>query len=89
MTYTIPVPNGTYNVFTMHHEIWFGHAGSAARAGKRVYDISIQGELLKNDFDLFVENNNAPTVLSFENIEVTDGKMILELNAEANNASIS
>ncbi|GAB2995060.1 hypothetical protein GCM10027284_12090 [Cyclobacterium sediminis] len=89
LTYTIPVPNGTYTVFTMHHEIWFGHAGSAARAGKRVYDISIQGELLKNDFDLFVENNNAPTVLSFENIDVTDGKMILELNAEANNASIS
>ncbi|AKP50109.1 malectin domain-containing carbohydrate-binding protein [Cyclobacterium amurskyense] len=89
LTYTIPVPNGTYTVFTMHHELWFGHAGSAAQAGKRVYDISLQGKVLKSDFDLFVENNNAPTLLSFENIEVTDGKLVLEMNAKVNNASIS
>jgi hypothetical protein len=73
----------------MHHELWFGHAGSAAQAGKRVYDISLQGKVLKSDFDLYVENNNAPTLLSFENIEVTDGKLVLEMNAKVNNASIS
>ncbi|AEL24539.1 malectin domain-containing carbohydrate-binding protein [Cyclobacterium marinum] len=89
LKYTIPVPNGTYTVFTMHHELWFGHAGSAAQAGKRVYDISIQGDVLKSDFDLFVENNNAPTMLSFENIIVTDGELILEMDAKVNNASIS
>jgi len=45
--------------------------------------------VLKSDFDLFVENNNAPALLSFENIEVTDGVLTLELNASVNNASIS
>lgn len=89
LVYTIPVPNGTYTVFTMHHEVWFGYGGGTAKAGKRVYDISLQGEVLKNDFDLFVENNNAPTLLSFDNIEVTNGQLILELNATVNNASIS
>ncbi|EPR65759.1 TonB-dependent receptor [Cyclobacterium qasimii M12-11B] len=89
LKYTIPVPNGTYTVFTMHHELWYGHAGSAAAAGKRVYDISLQGEVLKSKFDLYVENKNAPTLLSFENIEVTNGVLTLELNAIVNNASIS
>ncbi|EPR67527.1 malectin domain-containing carbohydrate-binding protein [Cyclobacterium qasimii] len=89
MKYSIPVPNGTYTVFTMHHELWYGHDGAAARAGRRVYDIAIQGNVLKSKFDLYVENNNAPTLLSFENIEVTNGVLTLELNAIANNASIS
>ena len=89
LKYTFPVPNGTYTVFTMHNEVWFGYAGGESKAGKRVYDISLQGEVLKSEFDLFVENNNAPTLLSFENIEVTDGKLVLELNAKVNNASIS
>lgn len=44
---------------------------------------------MKSDFDLFVENNNAPTMLSFENIIVTDGELILEMDAKVNNASIS
>ena len=89
LKYTIPVPNGTYTVFTMHNEVWFGYAGGTAKAGKRVYDIALQGKVLKSDFDLFVENNNAPALLSFENIEVTDGVLTLELNASVNNASIS
>jgi hypothetical protein len=89
LKYTIPVPNGTYTVFTMHNEVGFGYAGGTAKAGKRVYDIALQGKVLKSKFDLFVENNNAPTLLSFENIEVTDGFLTLELNASVNNASIS
>ncbi|WP_242067704.1 malectin domain-containing carbohydrate-binding protein [Cyclobacterium marinum] len=89
LVYTIPVPNGTYTVFTMHHEVWFGYGGGTAKAGKRVYDIALQGEVLKNNFDLFVENKNAPTMLAFENIQVTNGQLTLELNASVNNASIS
>ncbi|WP_460520295.1 malectin domain-containing carbohydrate-binding protein [Cyclobacterium sediminis] len=89
LVYTIPVPNGTYTVFTMHHEVWFGYGGRTAKAGKRVYDIALQGEVLKNDFDLFVENKNAPTMLSFDNIQVTNGQLTLALNASVNNASIS
>jgi hypothetical protein len=89
LTYTIPVPNGTYTVFTMHNELWFGYAGGTARVGQRVYDIALQGETLKSNFDLFVENNNNPTLLSFENIVVSNGELTLELNASENNASIS
>lgn len=88
LVYNVPVPNGTYTVFTMHNEVWFGYAGGTAKAGKRVYDISIQGEVVKKDFDLFVENNNKPTIMSFEDIEVTNGVLALELTASVNNANI-
>ncbi|GEO19844.1 hypothetical protein CQA01_03780 [Cyclobacterium qasimii] len=89
LLYTFPVPNGTYTVFTMHNELWFGHAGGEAEAGKRVYDIALQGEVLKDNFDIFVENHNSPTLLSFENIIVSDGTLNLEMAASVNNASIS
>lgn len=89
LKYTIPVPNGTYTVFTMHNELWFGKAGSTAASGNRVFDIAVQGKILKSNFDIFVENNNNPTLLSFDSIVVTGGNLILEMTAKANNASIS
>lgn len=89
LAYAIPVPNGTYTVLTLHNELWFGHAGPAATAGNRVFDLALEGKVVKKDFDIFVENNNAPTLLSFENITVTDGILNLEMNATRNRATIS
>ncbi|WP_162417069.1 malectin domain-containing carbohydrate-binding protein [Cyclobacterium roseum] len=89
LAYTIPVPNGTYTVLTMHNELWFGHAGPYARAGRRVFDLALEGKVVKEGFDIYVENNNAPTLLAFENITVTDGILNLELTGKVNRASIS
>jgi hypothetical protein len=89
LKYTIPVPNGRYTVFTMHNELWFGRAGSNAASGNRVFDIAVQGKVLKADFDIFLENNNNPTLLSFKDISVTGGTLTLEMTAKVNNASIS
>nr|MBI1229485.1 T9SS type A sorting domain-containing protein [Cytophagales bacterium] len=89
LKYTIPVPNGKYTVFTMHNELWFGRAGSNATSGSRVFDIAVQGKVLKRDFDIFLENNNNPTLLSFKDISVTGGMLTLEMTAKVNNASIS
>src|SRR5690606_31710838 len=44
---------------------------------------------LKDDFDIFKENSNQPTILNFENIEVTDRVLDLDMSASRNNASIS
>ncbi|WP_177179713.1 malectin domain-containing carbohydrate-binding protein [Cyclobacterium xiamenense] len=89
LAYAIPVPNGTYTVLTLHNELWFGHAGPSAAAGRRIFDLALEGQVVKKDFDIFVEGNNAPTLLSFENITVTDGVLNLDLNAKENRASIS
>src|SRR5690606_9518082 len=47
------------------------------------------GKVVKKDLDLFVENGNKQTILQFHNIEVTNGKLSLELQASSNNATIS
>src|SRR5690606_25143928 len=75
LRYTIPVPNGTYTVTTYHNELYFGKSGPSAKAGRRVFDISLEGKLVKKSFDMFVENGNKTTVLVFQNVEVKDGKL--------------
>lgn len=89
LNYSIPLPNGTYTVQTYHNELWFGKRGPSASAGRRVFDISIENEVVKNDFDMFLENGNKQTVLTFVNIEVKDGILNLDLLASRNRASIS
>ncbi|HSI78762.1 MAG TPA: malectin domain-containing carbohydrate-binding protein, partial [Lunatimonas sp.] len=89
LTYRIPIPNGSYTVYTMHNELYFGHTGPSAIAGRRVFDISIEGELVKKDFDIFVENGNKPTVLEFRDIQVSDGFLDLEMRASRNRATVS
>src|SRR5690606_34904686 len=43
----------------------------------------------KRGFDIFVENRNSPTVLTFADIQVTDGVLNIDLSAEQDNATIS
>ncbi|MEX2512307.1 MAG: malectin domain-containing carbohydrate-binding protein [Cyclobacteriaceae bacterium] len=88
-TYSVPVKNGTYTVKTYHNELWYGKSGPAGGAGKRIYSIYLEGELVKNNFDIFVENNNEPTALTFENVDVTDGILQIRLKASTNNASLT
>src|SRR5690606_26729196 len=87
--YTIPVPNGTYTVETYHIEPYYGYMGRGEKAGQRVFDIHLEGELVKKDVDLYVENGNKATVLTFRDVVVTDGVLDLKLEASANSALIS
>ncbi|WP_410267400.1 malectin domain-containing carbohydrate-binding protein [Cyclobacterium sp.] len=89
LTYKIPVPNGKYLVKTYHNELWFGKKGPAATAGNRVFSISLEGKVVKNDLDLFLQSNNQPLELIFEEVEVLDGVLELELEASSNRATLS
>ncbi|MBD3626490.1 malectin domain-containing carbohydrate-binding protein [Cyclobacterium sp.] len=89
LQYAIPVPNGHYTVLTMHNELWFGQMGPSASSGRRVFDIVLEDKTVKAGFDIYVENANAPTILAFEDIEVTDGVLHLKMIAKENRASIS
>ncbi|MFC4874937.1 malectin domain-containing carbohydrate-binding protein [Negadavirga shengliensis] len=85
----IPVQNGMYTVKTYHNELWFGKKGPPAIKGRRVFDIRIEGDLVKERLDLFTESNNKPVELAFENIEVNDGKLNINMQAWSNRATIS
>ncbi|MCC5939721.1 MAG: right-handed parallel beta-helix repeat-containing protein [Lunatimonas sp.] len=89
LKFDIPVPNGSYTVVTYHHEVYFGVSGPAAAEGQRVFDIAIEGKVVKKDFDMFKEFNNVETQLIFNNVLVNDGILTVELAASSNNAIIS
>ena len=89
LKYAIPVPNGTYTVQTYHVETYFGRGTVPQKAGQRVFDISLEGKVVKDDFDLFVHNGNKEAVLTFPNVEVKDGILNLDMAASANNVTVS
>lgn len=89
LRYAIPVDNGVYTVKTYHNELWFGTFGPNSRAGRRVFDISVEGDLKKRNFDLYVESKNNPTVLTFDKIVVKDGVLNIDMSASRDNATIS
>lgn len=89
LKYRIPVPNGTYTVYTYHNETFFGKNGPTARAGQRVFDIFIEGQIVRKNFDMYVENKNKETILVFENVQINDGALDIDMLASSNNAIIS
>nr|MBI1232847.1 T9SS type A sorting domain-containing protein [Cytophagales bacterium] len=89
MNISIPMENGKYSVSTLHNETYFGLGGRPGGPGKRVFDISVQGKLVKKDFDLFLENANQETVLTFNDIEVVNNVLTINLSSSVNNAIIS
>ncbi|WP_194977130.1 PKD domain-containing protein, partial [Aquiflexum lacus] len=91
LNFTIPVPNGVYNISTFHNELFFGKVAGAPSgiAGRRVFDILIEGQVVKDDFDIFLESANQPVVLNFNNVEVLDGILNISMIPSANRASIS
>jgi hypothetical protein len=54
-----------------------------------VFDISVEGNVVKSKVDLFIENKNQPTMFEFKTITVSDGVLNLNLKASINNATIS
>ncbi|WP_339923310.1 malectin domain-containing carbohydrate-binding protein [uncultured Cyclobacterium sp.] len=89
LNYSIEVPNGTYKVKTFHNELWYGKGGPPSQAGKRVFDIQLEGKLVKDNFDLFIESKNQPIELNFDVVEVIDGELNISLKASSNRATIS
>src|SRR5690606_8647978 len=89
LKYTIPVPNGTYTDTTYHNELYFGKSGPSAKAGRRVFDISLEGKLVKTSFDMVVDSGQQTTVLVLIRIGAKDGKFNLDMSASADRASIS
>ncbi|SHN15349.1 Por secretion system C-terminal sorting domain-containing protein, partial [Cyclobacterium lianum] len=84
LSMSIEVPNGVYTVSTYHNELFF-----TGGAGNRVFDILIEGELVKDDLDLFLETGNQPLKLTFENIIVNDGQLNIDFPVSANRPTIS
>ena len=80
--YSIPVANGSYLVNLHFAEIYFGAtAGGNGAVGQRVFDVTLEGGLVLDNFDIYAEvGAETATVKSFE-VTVADGMMDLVFDA--------
>lgn len=81
--YEIPVPDGSYDIVLHFAEIFWGATGgSPGGVGSRVFDVSIEGNLVLDDYDMIADaGSETPVAKTFENVSVTDGFLNLNFSA--------
>ncbi|MGD1859643.1 MAG: malectin domain-containing carbohydrate-binding protein [Leptolyngbyaceae cyanobacterium] len=97
MSYSIPVPNGDYTVELYFAEI-FQPNGGGTGIGARVFDVTVEGQLVLDDFDILEQtggNFNQPVVFTVPGVVSPDGggdnpeTIDINFSASADNAKIS
>ena len=84
MSYDIPVNSGAYQVVLHFAELYFGAAGSGLSnggPGKRIFDVTIEGVLELDNFDINAKvGPQTPTTESFT-VNVNDGKLNIDFSS--------
>tara|TARA_B100001179_G_C18602890_1_gene411634 strand:- start:1933 stop:5316 length:3384 start_codon:yes stop_codon:yes gene_type:complete len=82
MGYTIPVPDGEYTVKFHFAELWFGATGGGAGgAGLRVFDVSLESNLVENDLDIYAEVGAEAMLVKTHTVNVTDGELNIDFDS--------
>ena len=85
LVYNLPLNAGTYDL-TLYFAERFHN-----QSGKRVFDVSVEGTLRLDDFDIFGQSGGKNTAITetFSNISVTDGNLTIVFDPSVDFASIS
>ncbi|NAS14031.1 malectin domain-containing carbohydrate-binding protein [Poritiphilus flavus] len=82
MSYNIPVPDGEYTVNLHFAELWFGATGGGSPGiGRRVFDVSIEGELKEDNLDIYSLVGSEAMLVRTHNVTVTDGAMSIDFSS--------
>ena len=84
--YRFDVPNGRYAVRLHFIETYEEHS----MPGQRIFSVAIQGKEVLTDLDILKEAGGfaKPVVREFGDIEVTDGKLMIEFTPKIQNPAI-
>ncbi|MBN2091175.1 FG-GAP repeat protein [candidate division KSB1 bacterium] len=83
-SYRFDVPNGTYQVILHLAEIY------ATATYKRVFDISIESQLVLDDLDIYkVVGHDVALVYTYDNIQVSDGNLEVSFKSSREQPKIS
>ncbi len=84
--YRFDVPNGRYAVRLHFIETYEEHS----MPGQRIFSVSIQGKEVLTDFDILKEAGGfaKPVVREFGDVEVIDGKLMIEFTPKIQNPAI-
>ncbi|MCW1922902.1 malectin domain-containing carbohydrate-binding protein [Luteolibacter arcticus] len=83
LRYQLPVTNGIYEVRLHFAEVW-----TQAALGKRVFDVSLEGTLVLNDFDIFAEVGSNTALVKALPTSVSDGLLTIDLAVVVQNPQI-
>jgi hypothetical protein len=82
--YEIPVSDATYSVQLHFAELYHSAAGA------RVFNLSVEGQSILSDFDLFnIAGHDGAYDELVENIAVSDGSLTIELTTLVDNATLA
>ncbi|MEX0275599.1 MAG: BspA family leucine-rich repeat surface protein, partial [Flavobacteriaceae bacterium] len=82
MGYDIPLENGEYTVKLHFAELWFGATGGGdGGAGKRIFDISLEGQLAEDNLDIYAEVGAEVMLVKTHTVTVTDGVLNIDFDA--------
>ncbi|MDH7598836.1 MAG: malectin domain-containing carbohydrate-binding protein [Sedimentisphaerales bacterium] len=86
-SYIFNVPNGTYTVRLHFAETYEGIGGP----GERVFSVSIQGQMVLKDLDLYKTCGGAYKALvkEYKGVEVKDGKLVIGFTPNIENPEIN
>ncbi|MDB2606706.1 DUF4038 domain-containing protein [Zobellia sp.] len=82
MGYNIPLENGEYTVKLHFAELWFGATGGGSGgAGKRVFDVRLEGELVENNLDVFAQVGAEALLTKTHSVHVEDGELDIDFSS--------
>ncbi|MFC5368856.1 malectin domain-containing carbohydrate-binding protein [Salinirubrum litoreum] len=98
LTYSVPVEDGTYEVTLKFAEIYHtsetdgsgdDDGGGDGEVGDRVFDVSIEGQQVLTDYDIYAEAGGLTAVDETVTVEVTDGTLNIDMPASQDFAKLS
>lgn len=90
-SYKIPVENGIYSVRLYWAEVYWGvHPnGIPGGVGSRIFSVTMEGQPIITDIDLFAELGGATADSRMYDIEVTDGELTITFQSTVDRPKIS
>jgi len=83
-SYEIPLQNGDYTVNLHFAEIYWGATGGGAGGvGKRIFDVSIEGSLVLDNYDINADVGPQTVVTKSFPVTVSDGQLNIDFSALA------
>ena len=82
MGYDIPVADGEYTVRLHFAELWFGATGGGSGGvGSRVFDVSIEGQLVEDNLDVYAAVGADAMLVRNHTVNVTGGNLNIDFSS--------
>ncbi len=88
--YNIPLTNGDYQIKLHFAEIYWGATGGGpGGTGRRVFDVTLEGDNVLVDFDLNSEANPMTAIIKTYSASITDGALNMVFDSSVDQPKIS